>query len=116
MEIRKIISAGFIFLVLLSTLGYEGPDFGGVQTAGVHKGMPGATQLSQNAGDGFQDFRRSVQIRVSTAKARSHENIYWVSLPGNRILHITQYDCHLQKFLSTQPSARLFIDLGALII
>lgn len=113
MKIKGILSLGLILLVLLSSaIGFSQNDF---ESTVIHKGD--ITQLVEDSDDAQQEFREGFKVSVSTSiKSRSDNSFYDASQLIFQSTHHTQYDSYYQKHITTKPSARMFIRLGALII
>lgn len=110
MKIERILSLSFIILVLLSSaIGFSQNDF---ESTAIHEGD--ITEIVEDSDDALQEFRQS--FKVSIAEKTRPNNSPYTSPLVFQTMRDTQYNCYLQKHLSAKPSARVFIDFGALII
>ncbi len=108
-----MLSVGLIFLVLLSSAEW----FSCVDLKPKAEQDQATMQLFEKSNDVKQEFREAFKINLSE-EIRSDADVI-----SNKLLmyclntfHHLQYSCYQQEFLSRNPSKKLFIDFGALII
>jgi hypothetical protein len=116
-KVKKLLSILLIFIVLLSSLGYnkDFPSNGyGIQT---ERHLVAGTQVAEDAQDAIQVFRETLKITVSSETRPVAFHLFQHS--GRFIFTLVRnakYSSYLLSQLSRGPSEKLFLEFRSLII
>jgi hypothetical protein len=116
-KIKRLLSIHLIFIVLLSSLGFNknfSSDESGIQT---QQHLVAGTQLAEDAQDAIQVFRETLKITVSAESKSASFNLFQDS--GRLIFTViryAKYNSYLLSQLSKNPSEKLFLEFRSLLI
>ena len=117
MKIKRLIAINLIFIVILSSMGFycitisqDVLSYNDVQSSS-------ATQLVADTQDPSHEFREGFKTNHTTQSSSVTSGFFHVASQCSfQLVKHAQYEAYQQNLLSYLPSAKLFLDFGALII
>jgi hypothetical protein len=115
-EIRRLLSIGLIFIVLLSSTGYSKGIVPHPSFEAQHFTIQGP-QLAENGQDAIQVFRETLKITVSSETRTPSFNLIENSVRLiYAVTHHAKYNSYLLSQLSQSSSQKLFLEFRSILI